>query len=590
MGAAVIRDGFVIGKPGKTKLSMKTNETTPLNSHSRTGAEFMADYFQAWSIDHVFFVDAILRETLVELEKRGIKRILAHSEKAAAYMADGYARTAGRPGVCMAQSVGAANLAAGLQDAYLNRTPVIAITGRKNVSHQYRNAYQELPHQPMYEAVTKFSADVASIGQLPYLLPQAFREAVNGTKRPAHLDLDGYRGAEIESATLRMSSEDYAQFIQPIAAAAQGVDTELADAAIQEIQKAQRPMLVLGVGADEPQIRDAVVRFAESLNVPVATSVGARSLIETSHRLHFGVLGTYSAPYANEVFFDADLVIFAGCHVGDQITCDWRIPRLGTRIVQIDIDPTELGRNYPNVLGLPGSPAKVLAQLARADVSAPDRSAWLKRCAAAMRAWHDSQSKVTQSTVQPIRAERVAADLSECLPADAILVADTGFSATWTAQFTEFRDPGQTYLRAAGSLGWAFPAAIGAQCAAGKRPVVCFTGDGALHYHIAELETIKRWNLPLVTVVNNNSALGQGLRSVKVLYDGRDGKMDDLVMFEKLDFARIAEAYGVRGVRVERAEDIIPAIKAAIAAKEPVVIDVVTDPDCNPEPPWMPAR
>ena len=160
---------------------------------SISGAEFIASYIASLRIDHIFFVDAILRETLVELEKRGIRRILAHSEQAAAYMADGYARASGKPGVCMAQSVGAANLASGLQDAYLNRTPVIAMTGRKNAIYQHRNAYQELPHGPMYRAVTKFHADVATIEQAPYLVPQAFREAMSGTRRPTHLDFDGYR-------------------------------------------------------------------------------------------------------------------------------------------------------------------------------------------------------------------------------------------------------------------------------------------------------------------------------------------------------------------------------------------------------------
>jgi acetolactate synthase-1/2/3 large subunit len=555
---------------------------------SVSGAEFIASTIASFGIDHVFFVDAILRETLVELEKRGIRRILAHSEQAAAYMADGYARASGKPGVCMAQSVGAANLASGLQDAFLNRTPVIAMTGRKNPIYQHRNAYQELPHAPMYAAVTKFHADVATIEQAPYLVPQAFREAMSGTRRPTHLDFDGYRGADIDTAHLTLPGDVYRQFLDHRAPAApEAARADVAEATAI-LSAAQRPMLVVGVGASEPGIGGAVRAFADTLAVPVATSVGGRGLIETSHPKHFGVLGTYSAPYANEALYEADLVIYAGCHVGDQITCDWTNPRIGTRILQIDVDSAELGRNYPNTFGLVGSPARVLQQLAVAGGTVPDRSAWLRRCADALRSWRDNAAPVTTSLATPIRAERLAAEVSDCLPETAMVVADTGFSAIWTAQFTEFRFPGQTYLRAAGTLGWAFPASIGAKLAAPGRPVICFTGDGALCYHLAEIETMKRQNVPVVVVVNNNSALGQGLRSVKKLYAGREGQLKDLALFGQVDFSRAAEAFGVRGARVNEPQDIVPTIKSAVAAGEPFLIDVVTDPDCNPEPPWLP--
>src|SRR4051794_39983751 len=163
-----------------------------------TGAEFLARSLAANGTTHVFFIDAILRRTLIELGTLGVQRVLAHSEKAAAYMADGYARIAGRPGICFAQSVGAANLASGLQDAYLGHTPVIALTGREPPLFQHRNTYQELPHQPLYQSVTKFSADVADAADLPRLLRQAWRESMCGSPRPAHLDLYGRSAAVVE--------------------------------------------------------------------------------------------------------------------------------------------------------------------------------------------------------------------------------------------------------------------------------------------------------------------------------------------------------------------------------------------------------
>lgn len=554
----------------------------------RTGADFLADCLCANQVDHVFFVDAILRETLCALEERGVRRILAHSEKSAAYMADGYARATGGLGVCMAQSVGAANLSAGLQDAYLNRTPVLALTGKKDALHQYRNSYQEIPHAPFFSAVTKYQADVDEVAQLPYLLNQAVRESLNGTRRPAHLDLMHYRGSDIEEADIGLTEDVYAEFIRPVPVPVQKASAADLGAAAERLAKAQRPVLVVGVGAHEPGIRDALDSFASLYQVPVATSVGGRSLIETSHPLHLGVVGTYSAPYANKLLHEADLVIYVGCHTGDQISCDWQIPVTGTPIIHIDVDACEIGRNYPNSLGLVGSPAAILEQLADLAADTADTAKWVDQCRGAQDSWAADYQDITKSDVRPIMAERLASDLGDALPDNAILVADTGFSATWTAQLTAFTSPRQKFLRAAGSLGWAFPAAIGAQCADMDRPVVCFAGDGAMHYHSSELETVRRWSIPLVTVVNNNSSLGQGLRSVKKLYEGRSGNLDDLVNFHPVNFAELAEVYGVKGIRVEDPAEIIPTVREALERREPVVIDVVTDADCNPQPAWMP--
>src|SRR5437016_8937939 len=163
-----------------------------------SGAEWLARALAGTGMSPVFFVDSTLRRTLLHLRDLGVKPVLAHSEKAAAYMADGYARVAGRPGVCMAQSVGAANLASGLQDAWLGRTPVIAFTGHKEPSFQHRNSYQEIPHAPLFSAVTKFSTPVLATGELPRLLRHAWRAALADTPRPTHLDFNGLQGDVIE--------------------------------------------------------------------------------------------------------------------------------------------------------------------------------------------------------------------------------------------------------------------------------------------------------------------------------------------------------------------------------------------------------
>src|SRR5277367_2138334 len=213
-----------------------------------SGGEWFARALAEAGTTHVFFIDAILRRTLVELDALGIKRVLAHSEKAAAYMADGYARIAGRPGVCMAQSVGTANLAAGLQDAFLGRSPVIAVTGHKPPSYQHRNAYQELAHAPLFAAVTKFATAVDSASDLPRFLRLAWRSALSGTPRPAHLDFAGLQGELIETGQIAEPPviDPEARRLPPHRPAADPSDVARAAAALL---KAKRVVIVAGEGA-----------------------------------------------------------------------------------------------------------------------------------------------------------------------------------------------------------------------------------------------------------------------------------------------------------------------------------------------------
>ena len=169
-----------------------------------------------------------------------------------------------------------------------------------------------------------------------------------------------------------------------------------------------------------------------------------------------------------------------------------------------------------------------------------------------------------------------------------LVVADTGYMGAWVGTLYETRIPGQTVIRAAGSLGWAFPAAIGAQCALPDRPVVCFCGDGGFYYHLSELETARRWRVPVTVIINNNSAFGQDIEGVRKVYGGDNGRARDLTHFEPVSFAAVAESFGCRGIRVEDPADIADAIKTAIASSEPTVVDVVTDAELRAPAAWVP--
>ena len=558
-------------------------------SEQRTinGAQWLARALAGTGMTHVFFVELVMRRTLMEFEDLGVTRILAHSEKAAAYMADGYARVAGKPGVCMAQSVGAANLASGLQDPYLGRSPVVALTGRKEPSFQHRNSYQEIAHAPLFAAVTKFSSPVDSTAELPRLLRHAWRAALADTPRPTHLDFCGLQGDVIELGQTGEPTviDPEARHIPAHRPVADENDIERAAAALTA---ARRVAIVAGDGALASQAGPEVLALAEALAAPIATTLGARALIPSRHPLAAGVPGSYSAPPANRIVHGADLVLYVGCDTGDQVTLNWTVPPLTTKIVQIDADPLEIGRSYPNTIGVVGDPKASVARLAQA-IGRPARDRGFAEEAARIVAdWRATMAPLVNDDRAPIRVERLCAEITKALPADGILVADTGYSGIWTGTMIDFNGSGQTYLRAAGSLGWSFPASLGAKCAAPNRAVLCFTGDGGFYYHLAELELARRCGIAAVVVVNNNSGFGQNLTGVRRIAGNRPGRGEALVRFGPTDFTAVAKSFGVRGIRVERPGEIAPALAEALGAGEPVVVDVVTDIEPRAPEPWSP--
>jgi acetolactate synthase-1/2/3 large subunit len=557
-------------------------------SNQITGARYLAEQIKAVGIRHVFFIDAILRRTLIDLEELGIERVLVHAEKSAAYMADAYSRVTNGLGICMAQSVGAANLAAGLQDAYLHRAAVLALTGRKEPKFQHRNAYQEIEHWPMFEPVTKFQANVDEADDLPRLLAQAMREATGASPRPVHLDFRGLQAEGIELAPVQTPAPVPPELARLARHRPEAPADEIERAA-KRLAAASKPVLVVGTGAIQSRAHGAVRALADTLSIPIATSLGGRGIVPTTHAGHIGVVGTYSAPVTNKLVHEADCVVYVGCLTGDQVTNNWTVPGPDVPIVQIDLDVSELGRNYPNVTGVCGDPKAAVADLTTAVGEArPGWAEWTQSARARFDEWWATRDEFRRSTDAPIHVDRICAALSELLPEDGILVADTGYSGIWTGTMVELRSPDQTYLRAAGSLGWSFPASIGAKCAAPDRPVVCFTGDGAFYYHLGELETAHRLGLPLVVVVNNNAGFGQGLYRVRAMQGDRPGNPDALLCHGPTNFADVARGFGCEGIRVEDPADVASAIDRAIAMDAPVVVDIATSMDSRAPDAWSP--
>ena len=534
-----------------------------------TGNRFFAEAMRGYGVSHLFYVTSIMDPAMIEVAKVGVKRVVTHGEKAAAYMADGYARASRRPGVCLAQDVGSTNLAAGLRDAHMAGSPVIAITGGQSELLRYRNAYQNAEDFSAWSGVTKANFSVDTVGRFPDLLRQAFRVATTGAPGPVHLELRGHTGQMMDAeAELDLTFEErFTRFpaLRPEADAAAIRD------ALQALAEAAKPIIVVGGGAASSDAGREVVALAERLSIPVATSLSARALVPDDHPLAVGVPGTYSRWCANRAVAAADLVFFIGSSTGSQVTNNYAMPKIGTRVIQLDIDPEELGRTYPNTVSLCGDVKLTLARMSASITERPRvRAEWLEQVRGYVADYWAESEPLRRSDASPMRPERLCMELEQWLPSNATLVVDTFHAAIWTAQMMRMKE-GQRYIRCGGSLGWAFPAAIGVKAALPDQPVIGFAGDAGFYYHLAELETAARAQLDIVMVVNNNFAGG-----VKEKSD----------FLRSVNFAKTAQSLGCAGYRVERPQDVRGALDSALAAGRPAVVEVITDAEVRAQPGW----
>jgi acetolactate synthase-1/2/3 large subunit len=357
-------------------------------------------------------------------------------------------------------------------------------------------------------------------------------------------------------------------------------DDASVEAALAYLLDAARPVIVAGGGVRSSNAAAELVALAEALQIPVATSLNGKDAIPGNHPLSVGVAGTYSRESANTVVNSADLVCFIGTQTGGMTTNFWTVPKVGTPAIQIDIDPEALGRNNPLLVGVNADAKATLAQMLQAarHCGGEKRKPWIAQIQKTCQAWSAKYESLLASEAVPIRPERICAELGRHMPDDAIVVVDTGHAGMWMGGMYDLCSPRQSYMRSAGHLGWAFPAGLGAKSASPQRPVVTFTGDAGLWYHIAEIETAARWGINAVTVVNNNASGNQSKRGFDRVYGGaQTEKARELWTFRSVNFARIAQEMGALGMRVEKPAEFAPALQRALAAERPVVLDVVTD-------------
>jgi len=537
-----------------------------------TGNHFFAETMRAYGVSHLFFVPSVVGGAMAEMDGVGVRKVITHGEKAAAYMADGYARASRRPGICLCQDIGTTNLAAGLRDAHMACSPVIAISGGQSDEARYRHAYQNAEDFTAWDRVTKANFSVDTVERFPDLLRQAFRVATSGSPGPVHLELRGNAGQLLDQeGDLDPICED--RFTHYPAFRPEP-EPDAVKAALTALEQAAQPIIVAGGGVTSSGAASELVKLAEMLSIPIATSLHAKEIVPDDHPLAVGVVGSYSRWCANRAVSEADLVFFVGSHTGGQVTNAWQVPKPGVATIQLDIDPSELGRSYPNSVSLLGDAKTTLQRLIDAAERQPPREEWLKRVRDLVREFWAESEPMLNSDAVPIRPERICKELTEWLPARSVLVADTFHAAIWTAQMTRLTKQSQRYIRCAGSLGWGFPATLGVKAALPNEPIVGFCGDAGFYYHIGELETAARTGLNAVIVVNNN-------------YSG--GVSETSRFDESVNLAQAAQSLGCFGIRVERPAEIQPALDKALASGRPAIVEILSEFGARAKRGWSPS-
>jgi len=541
----------------------------------------IAEMFRAYGVSHFFFVPVILPEAQKRMSAIGITPVMTHGEKAAAYMADGYARVSGKVGVCGAQAIGSSNLAAGLRDPYMAWVPVLALSGVPDAATRHRNLYQDADDHGAFEAVTKWNGHVPDDSRFPDLLRQAFRTAATPACRPVHLEIAGATGATGDSAAMADGRAEprYGRAPSDRPQADPGAVAQ----ALSVLAAAQRPVILAGNGVARSGAAAAVREFAEATQTPVVMSLNGMATIPYDHPLYTGVVGHYGADGANKVLLEADVILVLGSSLGSMTTKHWTLIPDAAKIIQVDARGEEIGRNFAVEVPLVADIRAAVAQLSSgASVTSPEP--WRDRVTQLRDEWRREIADAETSAAVQIRPERLFAQLATEMADDGIIVGDTGHAGHWSARHIQLRD-GQSMIRAAGSLGWSLPASIGAKCALPDREVICVTGDAGFYYHVAELETARRYGVNVIVVINNNRSMNQEAK----LWDAGNAEQEKNWIFTDASFTDVARGFGCYAVRVDDPADFAGALEKARGSGLPAVIDVRTDPAVVAPPSYGPA-
>ncbi|KZK88476.1 Acetolactate synthase large subunit [Pseudovibrio sp. Ad46] len=549
-------------------------------TNKMNGAEAMVKMLEAQGVQHIFGLcgDTTLPfyDAMYKLDHK-MTHVLTRDERCATYMADAYSRVTGRPGVCEGPSGGGATyILPGLIEASESSYAVLGITTDISVGSYGKYPLTEVDQEALMRPLTKWNTVIKRADHIPRMVRKAFRAMTTGRSGAAHLGLPYDIQYDAVDATDIWADQQLTSYPAYPQAPAPGA----AEAAVDAILSAKKPLIVCGGGVVIAGAMDELERLASRLDIPVATSISGQGSLAETHPNCVGVVGSNGGTDETwEAMANADLVVFMGARAGSTTTSRWEAPSAKTRVVHFDNDPMVIGANYEVEVGVVGDLKLSLAQV-NAVLDKRDQGADTFGGAAAVadikKRKFEIFNKLAQSGEAPIRPERVIDAMMKVLPVDATVISDPGTSCPYFSAYYQLPQSGRYFItnRAHGALGYSLSAALGAWYGRPTSKVVAMMGDGSFGFTCGELETVCRSRAPITYIVFSNSSYGWIKASQYADTDARYYNVD----FNRTDQAAVAAAYGVKSWRVENPDDLERVLKEAIEHDGPTLIDVVTQP------------
>jgi len=553
----------------KTQDMTEVNEVGSIGGRKKeeqkpvmTGAELVVRALEDEGIEVVFGFPggAVLPLYDALYHSKKIRHILTRHEQGAAHAADGYARSSGRVGVCIATSgPGATNLVTGIANAYMDSVPMVALTGQVPLAAVGRDSFQEADITGITLPITKHNFLVKSVKDIVSTVKKAFYIASTGRPGPVLIDLP--KDITMQEAEYNPSIKINIPGYRLPKMSGNGAISRVAEA----IMQAEKPVIYAGGGILKSRAEKELLEFAEKLDIPVTTTLMGKSCFPENHRLFLGMLGMHGTVYANYAVSECDLLIGMGVRFADRVTGDVSTFAQNARVVHIDIDPAEIGKNVAVDFPVVGDVKEVLARLLELTQE--------RKCAV----WHETIERwkaeypLNYDNHGALKPQFVVEQISELTGGRAFIVTEVGQHQMWTAQYYKSLFP-RSFISSGGlgTMGFGLPAAIGVQVAHPDAVVFNIAGDGSLQMTIQELATAVQFELPINIAIINNRYLGM-VRQWQEIFHGRRYSQTD--MSYQPDFVKLAEAYGLKALRVEKKEEVRPALKKAIASKKPFLID-----------------
>jgi len=547
---------------------------------TKTVAQFLADSLVRHGVE-VMFSQCLPSALLLAAEDIKIQHFMYRTENGGTYMADAYARTTGKVGVVSAQNGPAATLLVpGLAEALKASVPIVALVQDINRDLTDKNAFQEYDHQALFQGCTKWVRRVTEASRIEDYIDMAFATAASGRPGPVALMLPA--DLLLEEVTLpARRAENLGHFPLDRMTA----DPERIAEAANLIANAENPVVVAGGGVHLSGACEEIATLQENCHLPVMTTVMGKGAVDERHPLSLGVtgyaLGKLSPNHhLTSVIDEADVILLVGSRTNQNGTDSWALYPPTARIIHIDVDGLEIGRNY-EAMRLSGDAKLTLRALSAALEGRRAPQPALEARIEQARAKHGPAiAPYETSNASPIRPERLVAEIRKVLTPETIIVADASYSTLWLSCYLPSLKSGMRFItpRGLAGLGWGLPMAIGAKVAHPESPVICMVGDGGFAHVWSELETACRMGTPVVVTVLNNGCLGYQ----KDAEDVKFGRQTDGCYFTEVDHAAIARASGCRGIRIEDPAHYLPALREALASNETTLLDVVTDPEAYP--------